>query len=209
MKADRLRRVAHVLLLCLLLMPGQAAGGTIGRKPEPLEYDIFGLTLDASPRTFRETLKRAGYLHTKTEQLHGLEVMSFTSAKTHRLYSNAFVASCPATGQTVGVYVYGDDGTRMLDLARERFHLDGNDLATPPADGGVGGRMKIDKAYRKSYPNLTVSFYKNRPFESFTLALESQKALDACARQGAADAAAAARLRQRIEEESRRTQRID
>ncbi|MDO5537366.1 MAG: hypothetical protein Q4F72_07555 [Desulfovibrionaceae bacterium] len=195
------------LVLCLSTASVPAEG--LGKKPKPLEYSLFGLTLESKPAVFRQTLKKARYVHTKTEILHGMNVMSFTSSRRNTLFSNAYVASCPSTGRTVGVYVYGEDGETILALARDRFGIRGNDLARMPSGSSIGGSLRVDKKYRKDYPNVTVSFYKNPPFETWTLALESREELAICARQNRSDADISAALEREIEALSRKEMKAD
>lgn len=199
----RLLALLAVLVLVPCAGPPDALAANPGKPPKPLEYQMFGHTLEDSPKAFRESLKRDKWLHTKTETRYGYEVMCFTSVRQGRLFSNAYVAYCDATGQTVGVYIYGEDGEAILAIARDRFGITGNDLANMPKDSAIGGPMRIHRKYRREYPNITVSFYPNTPFSSYTLALESQEAMRLCTRQNQAETAAARQLARDIENASR------
>ncbi len=189
------------------LLPAYAA--SMGKKPEPLEYSIFGLTLDDSRTTFRTTLKKAQYLHTKTESRYGYDVMCFTSKRRNVLFPYVYVATCPSTSQTVGVYVVGDDGDAILDLAKKRFGLTGNNLKHMPENSSIGGRMSTEKQYLKDYPNVSVSLYKNKPYFSYTLALESKEGMKLCRQQNYADEKDAAVLKKLIEKESNQARFVD
>ncbi len=200
----RVTRVLSCLAFAALLAlcrPAGAAGP--GQQPKPLDYQIFGHTLSASPAEFRESLKRDKWLLTGTESRYGLYVMSFTSARRNRLFSNAYVASCPSTGQTVGVYACGGDGEAILAMARDRYGIGATNRTDGDTDS-LPGPMRISKTYRGDYPNVSVSFYQNRPYASYTLALESREAMRLCARQHGAEAADAARIGQEIEAASRK-----
>ncbi len=203
----RITRVLPGLTLAALLAAGAppVAAGADGqdRKPAPLDYRIFGTTLESSPGDFRKQLKRDKWLLTRTELLNGYEVMSFTSARRDRLFSDACVASCPSTGQTVGVYVCGSDGKAILAMARDRYGIGATNRADNSKDS-LPGPMRVSKTYRRDYPNVSVSFYQNRPYASYTLALESREAMRLCARQNRAEAADAARISREIEAASRK-----
>ncbi len=202
-------RVLSCLALAALLAagppPGAAGADGPGRRPAPLDYRIFGHTLESSPADFRKHLKRDKWLLTKTETFNGYEVMSFTSARRNRLFDSAYVASCPSTGQTVGVYASGGDAGAILAMARDRFGIGARDRAGMPEDGSLPGPMSVAKKYRRDYANVSVSFYRNRPHESWTLALESLEAMRLCRRQNQAEAADGERLAREIEAASRRT----
>ncbi len=199
-----------VLAACLGtadLLPAYAA--SMGKKPEPLEYSIFGLTLDDSRTTFRTTLKKAQYLHTKTESSYGYDVMCFTSKRRNVLFPYVYVATCPVTNQTVGVYVVGDDGDAILDLAKKRFGLTGNNLKNMPENSSIGGRMSTEKPYLKDYPNVSVSLYKNKPYLSYTLAIESKEGMKLCRQQNSDDEKDAIVLKKLIEKESNQARFVD
>ncbi len=208
-----LQRTALFLLLwsflCASLFPAAAIAATLGKKPDPLEYTIFGLTLDDSRAVFRTTLKKAQYLHTKTVTEYGYDVMCFTSKRRNVLFPYVYVASCPSTNQTVGVYVVGDDGDAILDLAKKRFGLTGNNLKHMPENSSIGGRMSLGKQYLKDYPNVSVSMYRNKPYLSYTLALESKEGMKLCKQQNAADEKDEAVLKRLIEKESNRVRFVD
>ncbi len=189
------------------LLPAYAA--SMGKKPEPLEYSIFGLTLDDSRTTFRTTLKKAQYLHTKTESRYGYDVMCFTSKRRNVLFPYVYVATCPSTNQTVGVYVVGDDGDAILDLAKKRFGLTGNNLKNMPENSSIGGRMSTEKPYLKDYPNVSVSLYKNKPYLSYTLAIESKEGMKLCRQQNSDDEKDAIVLKKLIEKESNQARFVD
>ena len=187
----------------------KASAASLGKKPQPLTYTMFGLTLDDSPATFRKTLKKAHYLLTRMEQRHGLSVMCFTSARGRRLFTQAYVAFCPETGQTVGVYAVSENGEELMKLVAERFHLGGNDRTVMPEGSPIGGAMKHTRAYRKAYPNVTVSYYPNTPYATYTLALESPAALEKCTRFRARELQTGTNLAREIWKESRKNLEAD
>ncbi|WP_165176462.1 hypothetical protein [Desulfovibrio sp. ZJ369] len=207
MKGRRLPAGALPALLLALLLTFVAlpAGTASFSKLKPLEYQVFGVTLETPPREIRRTLKRKGYLLTRTERTgaDAYLVEAFTAGKRHRLFTHVYLASCPETGETVGIYASGEDGATILARARERYGIKGTDLAVPPADGGPGGFMRPERAYRKVYPNVTVSYYKIKNFESYTLAFESPAAMRRCRSTRASDALAEEALRRHIQKESR------
>ena len=196
-------------LLCLCLSAPQAGAAQLGKKKEPLDYKIFGMTLDSPPKAFRTKLKKDSYLLTKTDTHYGYDVMSFTSAKRHVLFTYVYVASCADTNQTVGVYLVSEDGDALLSLARERFGIGGNNLKDMPKGSSIGGRMTPSKHYLKDYPNVSVSLYSNKPYDSYTLALESRKAMQICKKQASAEVKDAAVLKKFIEMESNKARFID
>ncbi len=195
--------------LVVSLQTQKASAASLGKKAQPLTYTMFGLTLDDSPAIFRKTLKKAHYLLTRTEQRHGLSVMCFTSARGRRLFTQAYVAFCPETGQTVGVYAVSENGEELMKLVAERFHLGGNDRTVMPEGSAIGGTMKHTRAYRKAYPNVTVSFYPNTPYDTYTLALESPAALDQCTRFRAREQQTGTELARQIWKESRKSLEAD
>ncbi len=208
--AARLLLFLFLAAICLrTAVPAPAHAASLGKKAEPLEYTVFGLTLDDSRTTFRTTLKKAQYLYTKTESRYGYDVMCFTSKRRNVLFPYVYVATCPSTDQTVGVYVVGDDGDAILDLAKKRFGLTGNNLKHMPENSSIGGRMSTEKQYLKDYPNVSVSLYKNKPYFSYTLALESKEGMKLCRQQNSADEKDAAVLKKLIEMESNKARFVD
>ena len=195
--------------LTLSTAPRGAAGADSLSKTEPIAYSVFDVTLETPPREIRNSLKRKGYLLTKTRRVEAFLVEAFTAGKRHRLFTHAHVAYCPETGETVGIYASGEDGATIMAQARERYGVKGTDLATPPADGGPGGFMRPGRAYRKAYPNVTISYYKIKDFESYTLAFESPEAIRRCRTYLVADARARETLRRDIETESRQKAVVD
>ncbi|MDO5483530.1 MAG: hypothetical protein Q4F27_01345 [Desulfovibrionaceae bacterium] len=208
-----MRQMLAGCLLCAVLFCGTGADAASLIKANALDYTILDLTLENSPREICQTLKRKGYLLTKTQHRDGLEVRSFTAAKRQRLYAYAYLAACIATGQTVGIYAVGEDGVTMQELARNRYGLSG--LDTVPQAGKdtgedtIGGPMRLGRTYRKDYPNVSISFYQNRDFPSWTLAFESPDALAACRRRQESIARTEKELRQSIEAESARARIVD
>ena len=186
----------------------QEAGAAPFGKLQPLEYSVLDVTLELSPAAIARSLKARDYLHTKTRRRNGLETSSFTADRGHRLYEEVHLASCPETGQSVGLYVVGRDGAAMQALARQRYGLSGLDLEQDGEDG-ISGAMRLGRTYRKHYPNVSISFYENKGFGSFTLAFESPDALAACRRQQEETARQEALLRQQIEAESSKSRRVD
>ncbi len=208
--AARLLLFLFLTAICLHSAdPLPACAASMGKKAEPLEYSVFGLTLDDSRTTFRTTLKKAQYLHTKTESSYGYDVMCFTSKRRNVLFPYVYVATCPVTNQTVGVYVVGDDGDAILDLAKKRFGLTGNNLKHMPENSSIGGRMSTEKPYLKDYPNVSVSLYKNKPYLSYTLAIESKEGMKLCRQQNSDDEKDAIVLKKLIEKESNQARFVD
>ena len=205
------RRVPALLMAVLLTFSALPAGAESFSKPKPIEYNVLGVTLETPPREIRRTLKRKGYLLTKTERTgeDAYLVEAFTAGKRHRLFTHAHVAYCPETGETVGIYASGEDGATIMTQAGERYGIKGTDLAAPPADGGPGGFMRPGRAYRKAYPNVTISYYKVKAYESYTLAFENPEAIRRCRKRLDADAQAQESLIRKIETESRQKVIVD
>lgn len=185
------------------------AHGASFKKLQPLEYTVLDITLESSPAAIARNLKAKDYLRTKTRRKDGLEITSFTAEKRHRLYKEVYLAACQESGQSVGLYVVGYDGAAMLELAQQRYGLTGLDLERPLGEHSISGPMRTGRSYRKHYPNVSISFYGNKGFGSFTLAFESPEALAACRRQQKDAIRQEDMLRRQIEAESNERRCVD